>query len=62
MKAYAGTGAIAVETPSEWNGWFFQKPLTIPDQAGRIGRFYCIGQTIPYSFRRHSKGTGITGV
>lgn len=62
MEAYEGTGAIAVETPSEWNGWFFQKPLTIPDQAGRIARFYCIGQTIPLSFRRHSKGTGITGI
>ena len=62
MKAYEGTGAIALEAPSEWNGWFFQKPLTIPDQAGRIARFYCIGQTIPLSFRRHSKGTGITGV
>ena len=61
-EAYEGTGAIAIESPSEWNGWFFQKPLTIPDQAGRIARFYCIGQTIPESFRRHSKGTGITGV
>ncbi len=62
MEAYEGTGAIAVETPSEWNGWFFQKPMTIPDQAGRIARFYCIGQTIPLSFRRHAKGTGITGI
>lgn len=62
MSAYEGTGAIALDAPSEWNGWFFQKPLTIPDQAGRIARFYCIGQTIPRSFRRHSKGTGITGV
>lgn len=61
-EAYEGTGAIAIETPSEWNGWFYQKPLTIPDQAGRIARFYCIGNTIPTSFRRHSKGTGITGV
>ncbi len=60
--AYEGTGAIAIETPSEWNGWFYQKPLTIPDQAGRIARFYCIGQTIPHSFRRQAKGTGITGV
>ena len=62
MEAYEGTGAIALEAPSEWNGWFYQKPLTIPDQAGRIARFYCIGQTIPLSFRRHAKGTGITGV
>ncbi len=60
--AYEGTGAIAIQAPSEWNGWFYQKPLTIPDQAGRIARFYCIGQMIPNSFRRHSKGTGITGV
>lgn len=62
MSAYEGTGAIALGAPSEWNGWFYQKPLTIPDQAGRIARFYAIGQNVPRSFRRHSKGTGITGV
>lgn len=61
-EAYEGTGAIALEAPSEWNGWFYQKPLSIPDQAGRIARFYCIGQTIPLSFRRHAKLTGVTGV
>jgi hypothetical protein len=62
MEAYEGTGAMALDAPSEFNGWFYQKPLTIPNQAGRIARFYVIGQTIPTSFRRHSKGTGITGV
>lgn len=62
LDAYEGTGAMALEMPSEFNGWFYQKPLTIPDQAGRISRFYVIGQTIPHSFRRNSKGTGITGV
>jgi hypothetical protein len=62
MEAYEGTGAMALDLPSEFNGWFYQKPLTIPNQAGRIARFYVIGQTIPTSFRRHSKGTGITGV
>lgn len=62
MEAYEGTGAMALEVPSEFNGWFYQKPLTIPDQAGKIARFFVIGQTIPLSFRRHSKGTGITGV
>lgn len=62
LEAYEGTGAMALDVPSEFNGWFYQKPLTIPDQAGRIARFYVIGQTIPTSFRRHSKGTGITGV
>lgn len=62
MEAYEGTGAMVTDLPSEFNGWFYQKPLTIPDQAGRIARFYVIGQTIPHSFRRQSKGTGITGV
>lgn len=62
QEAYEGTGAMALDMPSEYNGWFFQKPLTIPDQAGRIARFYVIGQTIPKSFRRHSKGTGITSI
>ncbi len=62
MEAYEGTGAMALELPSEFNGWFYQNPLTIPDQAGRIARFYCIGNLVPRSFRRHSKGTGITGV
>jgi hypothetical protein len=62
MEAYEGTGAMNMDLPSEFNGWFYQKPLTIPDQAGRIARFYVIGQTIPHSFRRHSKGLTITGV
>ena len=61
-EAYEGTGALTLDLPSEYNGWYYQKPLTIPDQAGRIARFYVIGQTIPTSFRRHAKGTGITGV
>jgi len=61
-EAYEGTGALATEAPSEWNGWFYQKPMSIPDQAGRIARFYCIGQMIPQSFRRQSVGYTITGV
>ncbi len=62
MEAYEGTGAMNLDLPSEYNGWFYQKPLTIPEQAGRLGRVYCIGQMIPRSFRRHAKGTGITTV
>jgi len=62
METYEGTGALALDMPSEFNGWYYQKPLTIPDQAGRIARFYVIGQMIPKAFRRSSKGTGITGV
>ncbi len=62
MEAYEGTGAQLLDMPSEFNGWFYQNPLTIPQQAGRLARFYVIGQTIPKSFRRHSVGTGITTV
>lgn len=62
MEAYEGTGAEALQLPSEYNGFYYQNPLTIPDQAGRIGRVYLIGQLVPHSFRRHSKGTGITGI
>lgn len=61
-KAYEGTGAEAMDLPSEWNGFFYQKPLTIPDQAGRIARFYVIGQTVADGFRRQGKLTGITSV
>lgn len=62
MTAYEGTGAMALDLPSEFNGFFYQKPQIIPDQAGTIARIYVIGQTIPHSMRRQSKGTGITGV
>lgn len=62
MSAYEGTGAQNLSLPSEFNGWFYQKPLTIPDQAGRIARFYVIGQMVPRSFRRQGKLTGITTV
>ena len=62
MSAYEVTGAEALDLPSEYNGWFYQKPLTIPDQAGRIARFYEIGQMVPRSFRRQGKLTGITSV
>lgn len=61
-EAYEGTGAKLLDMPTEFNGWFYQNPLTIPQQAGRIARFYVIGQMIPTSFRRHSVGTGITTV
>lgn len=62
MSAYEGTGAAALDLPSEFNGWFYQDPLTIPDQAGKIARFYVFGQMIPLSFRRQGRLTGITTV
>lgn len=62
MSAYEGTAAEAIDMPSEYNGWFYQKPLTIPDQAGRIARFYVIGQVVASGFRRSGKLTGVTSV
>jgi ribosomal protein L31 len=62
LESYEGTGALALEVPSEYHGFYFQKPLTIPEQAGRISRFYVIGQFIARSFRRQGKLVSITGV
>lgn len=62
MKAYEGTGAEALDMPSEYNGWFYQKPLMLPNQAGMISRFYVIGQLVGTGFRRHGVLTGITGI
>lgn len=62
MSSYDGTAAEALDMPSEYNGWFYQKPLTVPDQAGRLARFYVIGQVVSYGFRRQGKLTGITGI
>jgi len=61
-SAYEGTGAEATSLPSEYNGWFYQKPVVIPNQAGMIARFYVIGQVVSKGFRRSGKLTGITSV
>ncbi len=61
-KAYEGTGAEAMDLPSEYNGFFYQKMLTIPTQAGRLGRFYVIGQEVSWEFRKSGQLTGITGI
>lgn len=61
-KAYEGTGAEALDMPSEYNGWFYQKSMILPNQAGTIARFHVIGQTVAKGFRRSGKLTGVTGV
>ncbi len=48
--------------PSEYNGWFFQELQIMPNQAGMVGRYHVIGQTMTSQPRRHGKLTGITGV
>jgi hypothetical protein len=61
-KAYEGTGAEALNLPSEYNGFFYQKKLQLPNQAGMIARFYVIGQVVAKGFRRSGKLYGITTV
>ena len=62
MDAYEGTGAMSLSMPSKYHGFYYQKPLVIPDQAGKIARFYVIGQYIAKSFRRQGKLTSVLGV
>lgn len=61
-KAYEGVGADSLNMPSEYNGWFYQKAMVLPNQAGTIGRFYVLGQMCAWQPRRNGKLTGITGV
>lgn len=61
-KAYESVGADSMDLPSEFNGWFYQKPMVLPNQAGTIGRFYVIGQFVTWEPRRNGRLTGITSV
>lgn len=61
-KSYEGVGAMSLDLPSEYNGWFYQKDMILPNQAGAVGRFYVIGQMMTWEPRRNGKLTGITGV
>lgn len=61
-KAYEGTGASALDVPSEFNGWFYQKSLILPQQAGTVARFWVIGQNCVWEPRRNGKLTGVTAV
>lgn len=60
MKHFEGVGADTM--PSEYNGWFHQPLMALPNQAGMIARFYVIGQICWTQPRRNGKLTGITGV
>ena len=59
-EAYQSTAAQ--EMPSEFNGWFYQKPIVHPDQAGTIARFYVIGQMATWEPRKNGQLYGITTV
>ena len=60
--AYEGVGADIMDMPSAYNGWFYQKDMILPNQAGSIGRFHVIGQVCTWEPRRNGRLTGITSV
>lgn len=57
-----GTAAQKEYMPSSANGFFYTPFMLMPNQAGKIARYYVFGQVIPLSFRRHGKLTGIINV
>jgi hypothetical protein len=52
----------AKEAPSSFNGFFYQPPMMMPDQAGTIARFYVIGQICVKAPNLNGQLYGITGV
>ena len=60
MKGYQSTAAE--EAVSEFNGFFYQSPRMMEDQAGTIARFYIIGQLCTWEPRKNGQLSGITGV
>ena len=48
--------------PSEFNGWFYQPPMMMPDQAGTIARFYVIGQMMTWNPNMNGQLHSITGI
>lgn len=61
-RVVEGTGAEAMNMPSEWNGFFHQKPMMLPNQAGMVGRFWLIGQTVVKEPRKNGVLIAITGI
>lgn len=59
-KTMEGVGAEL--TPPTTYGWFAQKKMMLPNQAGMVGRFYVIGQMVATQPRRQGKLTGITSI
>lgn len=53
---------VVAEAPSSFNGFFYQPPMLMPDQAGTIARFYVIGQICVRNPRLNGQLHSITGV
>lgn len=50
------------EAPSNFNGFFYQKPQVLPSKAGTIARFYVIGQVNAWEPRRNAQAHSITAL
>lgn len=50
------------EAPSEFNGWFYQPPIMMPDQAGTVSRFYVIGNICTWNPNMNGQLHSITGI
>lgn len=50
------------DNPSNFNGWFYQPPLMLPNQAGTLARFYVIGQICAWNPNMNGQLHSITGV
>ena len=60
MEAYESLAAQ--EAPSEFNGFFYQPPIMMPDQPGTIARFYVMGQMMTWNPRLNAQGHTISAV
>lgn len=60
MDAYESVAGM--EAPSSFNGFFYQKPQMMPNQAGTIARFYVIGQMCTWNPRMNAQLHSITTV
>jgi hypothetical protein len=61
-KILGGTAASSDYLPPSSVGWFYQPYQMLPQQAGMIARFYCLGQVCVSQPRRQGRVTGITTV
>lgn len=64
-KIDLGTPSTAegvMAAPSKYHGFFYQKEMMVPNQAGLVARYYVFGQLMSSQPRRHGKLTGVTTV
>ncbi len=60
-KGYESTAAL-VDMPSRFHGFFYRKPVDMPNQLGMVGRFVIIGQFFVKEPRRNGQLHSITGI